>query len=159
MRLSVLPHSWAPAEYTWSDLALVGWRLSAYYCRVGMARGRPAGDPVCPPFSCSLVKGDVFLMSLSQGVWPFRQTNKHQQEMLTRGLGKNKATLSDSPNKGDLRGLKLAANEHISSFVLSCLARTATVEDARNFCAEFTQEEAFLVSVPVLTFILFLCWG
>ena len=24
MRLSVLPHSWAPAEYTWSDLAF-GW--------------------------------------------------------------------------------------------------------------------------------------
>lgn len=43
--------------------------------------------------------------------------------------------------------------------MLSCLARTATVEDARNFCAEFTQEEAFLVSVPVLTFILvFFCF-
>ena len=60
--------------------------------------------------------------------------------MLTRGLEKNKATLSDSRNKGDLRGLKLAANEHISSFMLSCLARTATVEDARNLRVEFTQE-------------------
>lgn len=29
--------------------------------------------------------------------------------------GKNKATLSGSPNKGDLRGLKLTANEHSSS--------------------------------------------
>lgn len=113
-----------------------------------------------PPFY-SLAKGDVFLTSLSQRVWPFRQTNKHPQEMLTRGLEKNKAPLSDSQNKGDLRGLKLAANEHISSFMLSCLARTATVEDARNLRVEFTQEAAFLASVPVLTFILFffLCWG
>ena len=110
------------------------------------------------PFSHSLAKGDVFLTSLSQRVWPFRQTNKHQQEMLTRGLEKNKAPLSDSQNKGDLRGLKLAANEHISSFMFSCLARTATVEDARNLRVEFTQEEAFLASVPVLLFC-FLCWG
>ena len=79
--------------------------------------------------------------------------------MLTRGLEKNKAPLSDSRNKGDLRGLKLAANEHISSFMLSCLARTATVEDARNLRVEFTQEAAFLASVPVLTFILFFYVG
>lgn len=32
------------------------------------------------------------------------QINKHQQETARR-TGENKATLSDSPNKGDLKGL------------------------------------------------------
>lgn len=50
----------------------VGSRLSAFYCDVGMARRRRAGDTASLPFSPALVKGNVFLMSLSQGVWPFR---------------------------------------------------------------------------------------
>lgn len=51
---------------------LVGSRLSAFYCGVGMGRGRHAGNIASLPFSWALVNGNVFLMSLSQRVWPFR---------------------------------------------------------------------------------------
>lgn len=42
---------------------------------------------------------------------------------------------------------------------LCFLARTSIVEDARNLCVLFTQEETFLASVPVLTFISFFMSG
>lgn len=71
--------------------------------------------------------------------------------------GKNKATLSDSPNKGDPRGLKLAANEHISSSVLS--GQNVYCWDARNLCVVLIEEEAFLASVSVLTSISFFMLG
>lgn len=67
--------------------------------------------------------------------------------------GENKATLSDSPNKGDPRGLKLAANEHISS------GQNVYCWDARNLCVVLIEEEAFLASVSVLTSISFFMLG
>lgn len=50
---------------------LVASRLSAFYCGVGMVRGRHAGAIVSLPFSWALMKGNVFLMSPSQRALPF----------------------------------------------------------------------------------------
>lgn len=62
--------------------------------------------------------------------------------MCIRELGENKATLSDSPNKGGLRGLQLAANEHISPSVLSWPGHRLLRMPGMGVL--FAQEEAFL---------------